>query len=406
MLPADSPFASLPAPGPHPATAELRAYAAGTLSAADEHRIEAHALDCERCAELLEGFSMSDAVTTDQTLAELRTRLQARVADNLVEPVPLPIARPLWPPLAAAMALLGAVGAGLWGWQRQLPTAEVAISASRETVALAIAPAPPAPVARTSPQPVASAPDATAPLAVPPVTRSSPSYAAGRANTSARDRYSLHRPAPATPPLLADQSSSGSADADEWAQQAAPATSAAKKSADREIAAAPVAEPAAIAAAEEAPASGAIATAAPARIAAAKPVARADSNAAGKDVTFSRFKKAKATESAALVRDKPMPAAMAIAPAPVAGTPALHDYLRHEAAKFEPEEGAKSLHGAVRLRFVVGADGKLSKLQVLYGLRADYDEEALRLVCEGPAWRPGITDGRRTALPVEVTVSF
>ncbi|MDQ2793641.1 MAG: zf-HC2 domain-containing protein, partial [Bacteroidota bacterium] len=86
MLPADSPFAPLPAPGPHPATAELRAYAAGTLSPADEHRLEAHSLDCERCAELLEGFSMSDAATTDHALAELRARLQARVADDALAP--------------------------------------------------------------------------------------------------------------------------------------------------------------------------------------------------------------------------------------------------------------------------------------------------------------------------------
>ena len=74
MLPADSPFASLSAPGPHPGPAELRAYAAGTLNPADEHRIEAHALDCDRCAELLDGFSMSDAATTDRALAGLRAR--------------------------------------------------------------------------------------------------------------------------------------------------------------------------------------------------------------------------------------------------------------------------------------------------------------------------------------------
>lgn len=120
----------------------------------------------------------------------------------------------------------------------------------------------------------------------------------------------------------------------------------------------------------------------------------------------SRFSKAKVAESAALVRDKPMPATMTIAPAPVAGTPALRAYLHQEAAKFELEEGTKSLNGMVRLRFIVGADGKLSNLQVVRGMRADYDEEALRLVCEGPAWRPGIAGGRRAALPVEITVSF
>jgi TonB family protein len=84
----------------------------------------------------------------------------------------------------------------------------------------------------------------------------------------------------------------------------------------------------------------------------------------------------------------------------------LRNYLYHEAAKFEPAEGERRLNGSVRLRFTVGADGKLSNLQVVRGLRADYDEEALRLICEGPAWRPGIANGRRADLPMEVTVLF
>ena len=110
MSPADSPFAPLPAPGPHPATAELRAYAAGTLAPGHEHRIEAHTLDCERCADLVDGFSMSDAATTDQAVAELRTRLQARIGQE----EPTPVAGDwAWPRIAAAAALVAAVGGGI-----------------------------------------------------------------------------------------------------------------------------------------------------------------------------------------------------------------------------------------------------------------------------------------------------
>lgn len=102
----------------------------------------------------------------------------------------------------------------------------------------------------------------------------------------------------------------------------------------------------------------------------------------------------------------PMPAAPAIRPAPVGGSPALRDYLRREAAAFEPESPAQRLTGTVRIKFVVGADGKLSDLKVTRGLRADYDAEALRMVCEGPAWQPGIAGGRRAPLPMEITVPF
>jgi TonB family protein len=101
-----------------------------------------------------------------------------------------------------------------------------------------------------------------------------------------------------------------------------------------------------------------------------------------------------------------MPAALAIKPSPVGGQAALHDYLRREAAAFEPEPNAPRLSGTVRLQIVVGADGKVSSLKVVRGLRADYDAEALRMVCDGPAWQPGVSGGRRAPLPVELTVSF
>lgn len=148
--------------------------------------------------------------------------------------------------------------------------------------------------------------------------------------------------------------------------------------------------------------------AAPQAVVAAAPQPEADSSVTALgEVAISRFSsKAKAFESSALVRDKAMLAVPAIAPAPAKGTSALRDYLRREAAEFELDEGAKPLSGTVRLRFTVEADGKLSNIRVVRGIRADYDEEALRMVCEGPAWRPGIANGRRAALPMEITVSF
>jgi hypothetical protein len=61
----------------------------------------------------------------------------------------------------------------------------------------------------------------------------------------------------------------------------------------------------------------------------------------------------------------------------------------------------------VQLRLTIGATGKLQGISVLRGLRADYDAEAQRLVCEeGPAWVPGISGGRRAALQVDVAVPF
>jgi hypothetical protein len=98
-----------------------------------------------------------------------------------------------------------------------------------------------------------------------------------------------------------------------------------------------------------------------------------------------------------------MPAAKGIAPMPTVGMASFRDKLRREAAEFVPEG---RLSGTVQLRLTIGADGKLEGISVLRGLRADYDAEAQRLVCEGPAWVPGISGGRRATLQVDVAVPF
>ena len=109
---------------------------------------------------------------------------------------------------------------------------------------------------------------------------------------------------------------------------------------------------------------------------------------------------------AASVLNTPMPATISIKPAPVGGTSALRDYLRREALEFEPEDNARRLTGTVRVKFIVGADGKVTDLKVTRGLRDDYDAEAIRMLCDGPGWQPGVAGGRRAPLPMEITVTF
>ncbi len=447
MSPADSPFAPLSAPGPHPATAELRAYAAGTLAPADEHRIEAHTLDCERCAELLDGFAMTDAATTDQALAELRARLQARVGADLALPAaPLAASRPLWPRLAAAVALLGAVGAGLWGWEHQ-PAAEHVVAVNQS------APRPTATIGSVAQAPrlgnaAAAASSATPNAASAAVPAASDAAVANRGAASVASPVlptPAHQPAADYAVLSPRRRSAGlipPAQQPDREKLAAATSNAADDSPDAVAAtsrdeplretldsrAASAAPAPAAAKTREAPALGraeaaaGLAVARLARPSAAAPSGQvattaapaADSSQDAKKEVVVAAGKAKMANSptglpgnSVRVLNKPMPAVPAIAPAPVGGTPALKEYLRRQATGFEPEENARHLPGgSVKVRFVVGADGKVNHLQVVRGLRADYDAEALRIICEGPAWRPGIANGRRAALPMELTISF
>ncbi|WP_052732581.1 energy transducer TonB [Hymenobacter terrenus] len=400
MSPADSPFAQLPAPGPHPATAELRAYAAGTLTPADEHRIEAHTLDCARCADLVEGFSMTDAATTNQAITELRTRLQARVGTAEPEPTASPWA---WPRIAAAAALLGVVAGGIWGWEQYTvpPAAPTVATATRPPSPPPAASAPPT----SRPEPVATPP--SPPVAAAPTTADAGSYAMvppAPPRSHAAGGSPSRRPIVVPDREVVTMESAAAANEVEL-----PSMATESKSAEA------MGEPAA------SPASASIAQAEPPSQDAAgraKKDAVADTAASSRaGLVAGRFAantKAKSAANAdhlafvlgARVANTPMPAAPSIAPAPVGGSVALREYVRREATEFEPEINNLRLSGNVRVKFVVGADGKLSDLKVSRGLRADYDAEALRIVCDGPAWQPGIAGGKRAPLPMEITVPF
>jgi TonB family protein len=99
-----------------------------------------------------------------------------------------------------------------------------------------------------------------------------------------------------------------------------------------------------------------------------------------------------AARSDASGRAKPsaMPPAPLVAPAPVGGMIALREYVRREATAFDPAVNAVRLTGTVHLRFIVGEDGKVTSLKVTRSLREDYDAEAQRIICDGPAWQPGM----------------
>ena len=384
MSPADSPFAPLPAPGPHPATAELRAYAAGTLAPADEHRIEAHTMDCERCADVVEGFSMTDEATTNQAVAGLRTRLSARVGTAEPEPA----TGWAWPRVAAAAALLAAVGGGIWGVEQQKTTFSPAVARQETLPSAEPIPAAASPKGALQPSIPTKAEEA------PPLVEKKQDYAAVTPSRAPQMKSRRAAPRPPQASVAAEEAVAEMANASD-VTAGAPVLNEEKR-ADLPMA----------------PDDAKMASAAPAKKSAAYPSGRTlapDTTAGTKaavTMATARALPPLAGLAAARVANTPMPAAAPINPAPVGGTVALRDYLRREAAEFQPEINALHLTGTVRIQFVVGADGKVSNLKVVRGLRPDYDAEALRIVCDGPVWQPGIAAGRRTALPMEITVPF
>lgn len=150
MRPSDQLPSSLPPahePAGHLPLAVLRQYVAGTLPAAEQHRVERHTLACTRCADVLEGLSQTDLATTDQALATLQSRLQARVADASRDAKPVAAAWPLRQ--IAAVLLLVFVGAAMWLGLRRAATTEGPAAAPEVAASKA------APATRPAAEPVA-----------------------------------------------------------------------------------------------------------------------------------------------------------------------------------------------------------------------------------------------------------
>jgi membrane associated rhomboid family serine protease len=76
-------------------------------------------------------------------------------------------------------------------------------------------------------------------------------------------------------------------------------------------------------------------------------------------------------------------------PFPVTGMPAFKRYV--DANKRMPN-GAR--HGKVKVVFSVGIDGSTWNYAILQSVSPQCDNESIRLIQEGPAWRPGLLHGQ------------
>ena len=75
-------------------------------------------------------------------------------------------------------------------------------------------------------------------------------------------------------------------------------------------------------------------------------------------------------------------------PFPVAGMPALKKYIDQN------KRLIKSRHGKVKVIFTVGTDGSTWNYVVIQSVSPVADAEAIRLLKEGPAWRPALLHGQ------------
>ncbi|UXE66208.1 MAG: TonB family protein [Chryseotalea sp. WA131a] len=90
---------------------------------------------------------------------------------------------------------------------------------------------------------------------------------------------------------------------------------------------------------------------------------------------------------------------------PVGGLKAYNRYLDND-ARYPLAELEKKIKGKVSLKFTVRTDGSLDQFNVVKSLGKAFDEEALRMVKEGPTWSPTTEDNVPIESEVLVRVKF
>jgi TonB family protein len=92
-------------------------------------------------------------------------------------------------------------------------------------------------------------------------------------------------------------------------------------------------------------------------------------------------------------------------PQPENGTMSYRNYLKKN-LQYPQEARKRQVQGNVRVEFTVKPDGQLTDFTIKKGLGYGCDEEALRLIKEGPAWKPAIYNGKKVERKITVFVPF
>ncbi len=90
---------------------------------------------------------------------------------------------------------------------------------------------------------------------------------------------------------------------------------------------------------------------------------------------------------------------------PEGGMQAFKEYIE-ENIKYPEEAKANNIKGVVRLKLDISASGRISNIDVKKSLGYGCDEEAIRLVNEGPDWEPAQREGMSVESRITIRIRF
>src|SRR5690606_41695622 len=92
-------------------------------------------------------------------------------------------------------------------------------------------------------------------------------------------------------------------------------------------------------------------------------------------------------------------------PIPPGGIEGLTEYMIKN-LKYPKQARKAGIEGKVLVSFVVKSDGSLSAIQVIQGIGAGCDAEAVRVVEKSGVWTPGKQGGKAVATQMVLPIQF
>lgn len=403
----------------------LQQYAAGTLSAKEQHLVEAHTLECARCTDILDGLMLSDADITNQVVTGLKQRLYARVTSTkAVERVP----RQQWPQIVAAAVLLLALGAvAFFLLNVKSAQSDRTERLTQHKMLVEI------PATTPAPEPdrriVAILENSTASTSRS-IRRKAPRTAARRARviTTPTDKDAIEdtktvassaiasQPMSAmpvdTPMPVATMSRMANARSGQSDSVMESTRMVRGRITDEHGLALPGAVVQANGATTTTSVDGAFALRVPApakQLTVSSIGYNARQHLLGSD-TATQFMlaltpNAQQLNEVAMVRREKAPAPVAVEALPTGGYPVFKQYLK-DSLDYPLKALDDRKEGTVQLTFTVAVDGTIQDIKVSRKVSEEIDAEAMRLVREGPKWFPAIRNGRRVPHSVRISIPF
>ncbi|WP_187262675.1 energy transducer TonB [Pontibacter beigongshangensis] len=413
----------------HPTLEELRQYQEDALPSALSQELEQHLLSCDVCTDVVEGMMLADRASTRKAVHAINFRLQ-----NLKQPKKkrrLP-AMPLldWRAAAAIVALLCSLALVVYYQYTQLAKDRpAAVTVAEQPVE--ISPATPAPASEELTQ------EAVAPL--PAAVEPAPPLATARPQARTKPTQStapqpLHtlifEDAPALAEANTDTQTDSAASQPPAASGSTLAATSARAAASR-LAKAP----------ESRKITGKVLSESGEGLPGVTVVIKGANTGASTDVNghftlpapaesgtlvfnyigyepaettvgpgtsmvqVNLFPSASALNEVVVVGYGTARAAEAAAPSPVGGTRAFNKYIK-ENLRYPDAAREGSVKGKVEVAFTVTPAGLPGNLRILKSLHPACDAEAIRLVKEGPSWKPATINGSPVSQEVKVSIRF